>query len=292
MARVHYVKKAQQRYGTKPVIDPATGEPKTVTLHRRGTDIPLTNKAGRPRVQVVTERDLTKPLPMPKCDHCGKEIEPGQSYRWVKLRFGKRFRHAEHPSWQPWDLSSSMANRILQVTSGVELPDSFDDASDIQGILEGVADEIDGFAEERRESAQNIVDGFGHETEMSYQLEEHADGLEAWAEELRSWEPSEEAPDPDEDRFQDSDCGTCGGSGSVDSDCEDCGGSGFIDDDEGGESDCETCGGEGTVEETCGDCDGDGTIEAEEDYQDALSEWQETIRGEAEDVLQNVPDVG
>lgn len=116
MARVTYVKKAQQRYEMVPVIDPETGQQKvTPVMGRNGEQ--KTSKRG-PVFMRVTEADKSKPLPNLKCEKCGIEIKPG--------------------------------------------------------------------GEVYRESAQNMEDGFGHETYQSAELNEKADALESAADEIES----------------------------------------------------------------------------------------------------------
>jgi hypothetical protein len=211
MARIRYVKKAQQRYATKPVLDATTGEQVRVPLRSKRTGEQLKTKHGALRWQRQTVRDTTKPLPMPRCDYCGKEIAVGSAYRIVKLRFGARYRHAEHPSWQPWDLSSAMWARIAQVVDGAEkaLNDwSGEDTSEVESILADAASEMEGLAEEREESAENMEQGFGHETEKSTELREHADNIRDYASELENWSwsgddrPDEGDFDSDEEQEQ------------------------------------------------------------------------------------------
>ena len=71
MPRINHVKRAQQRYATKPVIDPETGEQKVTPVINSRTGEQKTTKHGRPVFLRVTERDLERPLPMPKCDYPG-----------------------------------------------------------------------------------------------------------------------------------------------------------------------------------------------------------------------------
>ncbi len=76
-------------------------------------------------------------------------------------------------------------------------------------------------AEEKRESAQNIEDGFGHSTSASEELSSLADELEEWATSI------ENADIPEYPDANDADCEECEGSGSIGEDnCEECGGSG------------------------------------------------------------------
>lgn len=206
MPRVNHVKRAQQRYATKPVIDPATGEQKVTPVINRRTGEQKVTKHGRPVVLRVTERDLERPLPMPRCDYAGckhddREIAVGSPYKWIEPSGqSMRFRHADCPTWNVWEYSSSLSARIAQIQN--ETADDVESAEDGQAWAEARAEEIRDLAEEKRESANNIVDGFGHETEQSYELESQADELDGWADEVETVS----LPDPPE-------CDSCEGEG-------------------------------------------------------------------------------
>jgi hypothetical protein len=207
MARITYVKKTQRRYKMVPVIDPDTGKPKrTPVMGRDGKQ--KSSKRGLTWM-TVTVADKTKPLPDIKCENCGKVIPVGDPHKHVSPKSGpygghKRIRCATCPTWQPWDLSNSLSARLQQVSS--EAYETFnngvDTAEDVQSILETAAEAIRGLAEEKRESAQNIEDGFGHETEKSQELNDIADQLESWADEVEQ----NDVPDlPDESEYVDHD---------------------------------------------------------------------------------------
>ncbi len=74
---------------------------------------------------------------------------------------------------------------------------------DVQAMLETAADEITNVAEEYRESAANIEDGFGHATEGSEMREQYAEELDSFADEVRDLSidepPALEDTDEDED---------------------------------------------------------------------------------------------
>ena len=128
MARVTHVKRAQQRYQTKPVIDPATGEQKkTPVMNSRGEQ--KTTKGGRPVFFRVTERDLDHPLPLLKCDysscqHESREIQIGQPYKWIQPHGRRQMnRHADCPTWNVWEnhdplSDAEAAARILIAARG------------------------------------------------------------------------------------------------------------------------------------------------------------------------------
>lgn len=206
MPRVNRVKRAQQRYETKPVIDPATGEQKRTPVMNTRTGEPKLTKSGRPVVLRVTERDLERPLPMPSCDylqcaHISREIAPGDAYQWIQPSGGRmRSRHADCPTWQVWEYSSSLSARIAEIQYGG--PDLFDSVEDARSWAESKAEEIRDLAEEKRESASNIEEGFGHPTSQSEELEDIAEQLSDWAGELENTD----LPEPPE-------CSDCEGEG-------------------------------------------------------------------------------
>lgn len=225
MARITHVKKAQQRYATRPVIDPETGQQKRTPVMNRLGEQKVT-KSGRPVFLRITEKDYDQPLPMPVCDHCHKPIEVGQPYKHISPKsgpYGGRTlnRHAACPTWQVWEYSNSLSARISQIQhqfsedmAGVESED------DVTAALEEAADQARELAEEKRESAENIRDGFGHDTYQSEELDEVADNIESWADDIANTSV------PDVGDFR---CEECSGEGQIDEDgamieCESCGG--------------------------------------------------------------------
>jgi hypothetical protein len=193
MAQVTYVKKAQARYKMVPVIDPATGEQK-VTPVMRADGTPKVTKHGHQVVMRQTVADRTQPLPPLVCEFCNEPIEVGTPYKHVSPKSGpyggyQRNRHKDCPGWQAWDLTNAWWARIARATSGFDVSEFMDNPDEssvenIRGALEQVADEVRGLAEESRETASNIEQGFGHSTQQSQEAEDRADALEAWADEI------------------------------------------------------------------------------------------------------------
>jgi hypothetical protein len=232
MARITRVKKAQQRYATVPVLN-EDGTPKKVPVMNRRTGEQKVSKRG-PVFQTVTRKDKTKPLPMPNCDfgncqHPTRTIQPGEPYMHITPKSGPyggrtMYRHGDHPGWRVWEYSHSLSAQIERITSGYD--DAVlgaDDESTVTDALESMANEVRELAEEKRESATNIEEGFGHPTSQSEELEQVAEDLEGWADELEN---------ADVPAVSDYTCDTCDGTGSVmaeddeDDTCEDCDGSG------------------------------------------------------------------
>lgn len=258
MPKITYVMKAQQRYQTVPVIDPETGEQKRSPVMRKdGT--PKTTKSGRPITLGITARDISRPKPLFKCDHCGKEIQIGTPYKHMTPKsgpYGGRTltRHAGCPSWQSWEYSSALWARIEQIQhdfqtamEGALDPDAVTDA------LSDAAQAVRDLSEEKRESADSLEDGFGHSTYQSEELNQTADDLEGWADEIEN---------ADVPAIEDYPCSECDGEGEID--CEYCGGDGT--DEEGP---CTECTGGRT---TCPECEGKEGYFDEEVWSEAVQD--------------------
>lgn len=265
MARITRVKKAQQRYATKPVLD-ENGE----QVYRTRTLARPTKRTGKTETRErVTERDLTKPLPNLRCDFpgCsidGGEILPGTPYKWIKPKSGpygghQRNRHAAHPDWNVWDYSNSLSAQVARIEHEATSAD-LDSLDDAEATLNTAAEAIRELAEQKRESAQNIEDGFGHPTSMSEDLESQADDLDSWADDVEGTTLQEPSEFP---------CGECSGSGEAE--CPECNGTGHQDDED--ETDCDVCSGSGEVE--CEACDDN---EEGADMEAAREAWVEAIQ--------------
>lgn len=275
MAKVTHVKKAQQRYATVPVIDPETGQQKRTPVMRRGEQ--KTDKRGRPVFMNVTRADKTQPLPNRKCEKCGVEIKVGDPYKHVTPKSGMfggttRFRCEPCPTWQPWELSSSLSARVAQIQHDYEQAmNGAESPEDVETALNDAAEAVKEIAEEKAESASNIMDGFGHETEKSSELSEIAESLHEWASEIESAAMEVQGFEEEED------CEQCSGEGEIEDICIDCEGAGQWTDDESetDETECENCEGTGKVAQDCEECSGTGKVEA--DFAEWLDENQPTV---------------
>lgn len=195
MARVTYVKKAQARYKTVPAIDPETGTQKIIPVLKRDGTPKTTRKTGRPIVRRLTVEDKNQPLPNLKCGKCSKEIKPGDPYKWVKPKSGpyggtKRVRCATCPTWRPSELTSSGALSTLYAAQE-EAEDALnqwdrEDRSELESILETLAEGVREAGNVYRESAENMESGFGHATSTSDELNEKADALDSAADDVEA----------------------------------------------------------------------------------------------------------
>jgi hypothetical protein len=162
---------------------------------------------GQPKaVHKKLDHEFTqKPL---NCDHCGKPINIGDPYKWIAPRAHraaqgiKRNRHTTCPAWRASQTTSSPhlatiygAQEAAEDQISAVTADSAEDAADAEENLKGIAEEfaenIQEAVESYAESAQNIEDGFGHETYQSEELREKSEAIESWAEEVASYEVEE-----------------------------------------------------------------------------------------------------
>lgn len=262
MARVTHVKRAQQRYEMVPVLD-ENGQQKRVPVMRKDGVTPKTDKRGREITIGLTVRDYDKPKPMPKCGKCGTTIEVGQPYKWIEPHGrGQLVRCAACPTWQVWEYSSSLSARIAEIQynndpSGVEL----NEPGDMTAWAADAASAARELAEEKEESANNMEEGFGHETSASAELRDVAEQLSAWADELENLEELELPTGEEED------CEQCDGTGEIDTPID---------------------GGAESRNEPCAECNGTGRVEGEEPTEEQMDEWREEAREKMQEALDSV----
>lgn len=211
MARITRVAKAQQRYEQVPVIDPATGEQKRTPVMRNSKQ--RVTKRGELIFLSVTANDKTRPLPPRKCGMCHQEIQVGSPYKHISPRSGPyggrtMYRCASCPDWHVWEYSSSLSARTAEISHNFWESFNgaiFESTDDVQEILNEAAEAIREIAGEKEESAQNIEDGFQHETQQSQELRDVSEQLNSWADDVEGVSLSD-YPEPEE-----TDCGECGG---------------------------------------------------------------------------------
>lgn len=245
MPRVTHVAKARERFERIPVTD---NNGATVQ-----SEVARTTKTGRAVTRRQSKPDHSKPLPPLVCDHCRKPIEVGTSYKWIAPKIGgRKNRHESCPGWHPWEYSSALWARLAEIEHNAITAFStsiIEDPSDVESIMQDAAEEARAIAEEKREAAENIREGFQHDTYLSEELDEQADSIESWADDLESFDVPE-LPEPEEE------------------DCEECEGSGNL-----GEENCDTCG-------------GSGQITPDEPTDDQMDEWRNEVESAMSDALQ------
>jgi hypothetical protein len=152
--------------------------------------------------------------PLNTCGSCGKEIAVGSPYKYMSIKTGSYFdklvRCADCADWYVWEYSNSTSARVAQIVHEAEtsLSDA-DDEDAARDIMQTAAEAARELAEEKREGASNIEDGFGHPTMQSEDLTELADQLDEWSASL------EQASIPDFPDEQDAECEMCAGSGEI-----------------------------------------------------------------------------
>ena len=184
-------------------------------------------------VSVKSARERRNPdgsiKPLHVCDRCATEIPVGSPYKHISIKTGPRssrtlIRCSLCPVWHVWEYSNAASARTAQIVHEAEtaLAD-VTTADDVSDVLQTAADAARELAEEKRESASNIEDGFGHSTTQSEELTDLADQLEDWASTL------EGATIPDYPDPADVECEECDGTGTGGEDmdtCRECNGTG------------------------------------------------------------------
>jgi len=141
-----------------------------------------------------------------RCESCSGDINIGDGYRWMAMfRSPRRTRHLDCPSWRPSELTGSAG---LSAFLGAQeaLEDSLGELGDVDPenyiealrfAVEAMKDDLESAAEAYNESAENIEDGFEHETEQSMELRDNAQEIEYWSSEFDGLDFDEELkPDP------------------------------------------------------------------------------------------------
>lgn len=132
------------------------------------------------------------------CGSCGKPIEVGEAYKWIKPRYGsRRVRHTGCSDWRPSELTSSeKLGRLYSAREAIEdALSSFDgeDCSDLREALETAASEASEVAEEYNEAAENCA-------AVRDQCEEYSQAAESFSSEC---ETAADMEDFDEDSVRD-----------------------------------------------------------------------------------------
>lgn len=141
-----------------------------------------------------------------RCEKCRTEIKVGDPYKWFANRIGRSSMRHDYCSScviRPSDMTTSPhLSSLYSATEAAD--DALDEIGD--GGLEGIAAIVTECAGSVREvsegygeSADNIEEGFGHETSQSEEIRGKSDELENFAQELESAaDEIEGMDDPDE----------------------------------------------------------------------------------------------
>lgn len=121
-----------------------------------------------------------------QCGHCRTTIEAGQGYVWAAaFRSAKKVRCLKPECrFKGSDLEPNEKMATIR-RAEEDASDSLskwggEDAEEVRGILESFHAGVEEAKEAFEESAQNIEDGFGHETEASTEQADKASELDSW----------------------------------------------------------------------------------------------------------------
>lgn len=257
------VQVARQRYARVPVIDSDTGQQKKVQVNRKR------RRSDAPVFKPVFVNDKNQPLPPRKCEKCDTDLKIGEKYKsiGIKRQYGGvvRYRCMSCPTWQPWEYSDSLSARIQQIQNMQLGEETWETADDAETSASEVAEAIRELASEKEEAADNMEEGFGHETSQSEEIREQAQQLNDWADEVE--QAGSEADFPEEADEEET-CSECEGSGTIS----------YSDGEYSGE------------EADCENCDGNGTIERDEsEREQALEDWRQEAADAIRAALDNSP---
>lgn len=145
-----------------------------------------------PRITTVKKAQK----PQGKCGKCGAEIHVGDPYRHTTLKTGQRSSLRKvrcmkpECSFRPSELTTSRRGEVYAAQEAMEDNMASWGAEttldDITGELSNTADELRAVAEQYREAAENIEQGFQHETYQSQELNETADSIDSYADEVEN----------------------------------------------------------------------------------------------------------
>lgn len=224
-----------------------------------------------PRIKTQKAR---KPL---KCSRCGATIKAGDEYRKFKrFRSPKVVRCMKSecaPRASELTGSSSRSAIYSANEQGVDGLAGATCISDLQSVRDDVVAAIEEAAEACREAASNIEDGFQHETEQSQQLNELADAVDSWKDEV-------EQVDLDDTSIT-VECQRCGA--QFDIDVESGPDASSIEEHFGDESDCE----DDESETLSKDELKQATIKSMEEL---AEEKFDELKSELEDAINNIPE--
>ena len=128
-------------------------------------------------------------------DYPPQGIKKGEVYYKWSFRFGGSYKSKTNP--RPSQLTQGKMSGVLAAMEELEdfEIDGDTETGDISSALSDAASQIAEVAEEYRESGSGMEDGFGHATERSDALQEFADELESFAQDVEGMD----IPDKPED---------------------------------------------------------------------------------------------
>ena len=208
------------------------------------------------------------------CRACGLEIVAGESYKWLKKRYGSK--KVCHPgcSFRPSDQTGGRLGEVYDAqedASNTVSNWSGSDVDELRSHLEDFGNRLEELSDEYQESCDNIREHF-ESSDKADECEEKASGLTEWKDELEAADLDEwEAEEPD-DKL---DCEECEGDQTLKYDTTDDDGEAIY-----------HCEGKDTDGKDCGHTH---TVDAKNVSDETMEEWGNAQRDKAQEVVDNCP---
>jgi len=123
---------------------------------------------------------------------CGQVVQPGEAYKYINKKTGPRSGYMMYFCYRctprPSDTMSGRAAQMAQIEE--DYYDAVGQAVEIDDLLSAgaaTANDIEEFADEIAEAAENMESGFGHSTAQTEIMTETADEIREWAVTLREY---------------------------------------------------------------------------------------------------------
>jgi hypothetical protein len=162
-----------------------------------------------PRVHTKTRSNRATKRPY-RCERCREEILPGQRYfQWEKRYGGPRRQHVECGYPRPTQLSNRKTAQIEEAVMDADLsqwqpsiPEEWDGSTDsidvdvehLRDLLSNVAETARDVGQEYQDSFDNLPENFQYGA-TGEALQEVAQELESWADEVEDFDPQSDEPD-------------------------------------------------------------------------------------------------
>lgn len=125
-------------------------------------------------------------------------ITKGNTYwYWTPYR-GRKRRSSTHPrpsQVEPNDTKANVFGAVEDLADFLAATTAETTKEDVENIIESCKEVADTAYDEMEEKADNIEDGFGHETMQSEEFREYASEIEQWGQDLDSLTPVDNVQD-------------------------------------------------------------------------------------------------
>lgn len=157
-----------------------------------------------PRVLMKKKSKAGKAGKAIECGKCGCKITPGMTYKTWAFRYGGKRVRCDKPKCRPREsdltqskMSGAYAAREAIEDAVAEFLEGTMDVEDLKDAVESGASDIEGVASEYEDSFNDMNEGLQN-SETGQLVQEKADALNNWAQELRDLEFDDE-DEPRED---------------------------------------------------------------------------------------------